>query len=61
VEAGAGEKPSRPKATEQKGMEPKISEDEGVGLEEMNRKEVDVVKDFQLQRALEILKAHRML
>jgi carboxyl-terminal processing protease len=57
----AGEKPSRPKEAEQKGTEPKISEDEGVGLEEMSRKEADVVKDFQLQRALEILKAHRML
>jgi carboxyl-terminal processing protease len=61
VETEAGKKPARPKEAEQKGLEPKISEDEGVGPEEMSRKEADVAKDFQLQRALEILKAHRML
>ncbi|MDH7499543.1 MAG: S41 family peptidase, partial [candidate division NC10 bacterium] len=61
VEAEVGAKPSRQREMEQKGIEPKISEEEGVGPEEIGRKEVDTAKDPQMRRAVEILKAHLML
>ncbi len=54
-------KTPKQKESEEKGGEPKISEDEGIGAEDINRKEVDVAKDPQLKRAVEILKAHRLL
>jgi len=54
-------KPPKQKEAEEKGAEPKISEEEGIGAEEMNRKEADVAKDPQLKRAVEILKAYRLL
>jgi len=54
-------KPSKQKEGEQKGIEPKISEEEGIGSEEMGRREADILKDPQLKRAVEILKAHLML
>jgi carboxyl-terminal processing protease len=54
-------KAPKQKEPEEKGGEPKISEDQGIGAEDISRKEVDVAKDPQLKRAVEILKAHRLL
>ncbi len=54
-------KTPKQKEPEEKGGEPKISEDEGIGVEDISRKEADVAKDPQLKRAVEILKAHRLL
>jgi len=56
-----GEVAAKPPKKEEKGAEPKISEDEGIGTEEIGRKEVDTAKDPQLKRAVEILKAYRLL
>jgi len=54
-------KTPKQKEPEEKGGEPKISEDEGIGAADISRKEEDVAKDPQLKRAVEILKAHRLL
>ena len=54
-------KAPKQKESEEKGGEPKISEDEGIGAADISKKEVDVAKDPQLKRAVEILKAHRLL
>jgi carboxyl-terminal processing protease len=56
-----GEVAAKPPKKEEKGAEPKISEDQGVGAEEIGRKEADIAKDPQLKRAVEILKAYRLL
>jgi len=54
-------KPPKQKEPEEKRGEPKISDDEGIGTEDISRKEADIAKDPQLKRAVEILKAHRLL
>ncbi|MFH0871075.1 MAG: S41 family peptidase [bacterium] len=62
AEGEAGAKPLKHRELETKGTEPKISEDEGMGAEEMvGKKDLDLNKDLQLRRAMEILKAHRLL
>jgi carboxyl-terminal processing protease len=50
-------KPTRPQEPGPKKTEPRISEEEGVGPEEMGKIEADPEKDPQLRKAVELLKA----